>query len=81
MATSKTRASLLITAAIAAAGRGPTVARALGMAANSVAAWGRTGRMPADKITPLCDLGGNVIAADEILRAIASDANPAREEA
>jgi hypothetical protein len=64
-------AEQLITAAIAAAGRGPAVARAFGLAENTVTKWGRQGKMPAHWIYDLCRMGNNTVQPAAILEAMA----------
>jgi hypothetical protein len=70
-------ASQLIRAAIAAAGRGPQVAASLQISVSAVNNWIQTGRVPTEKIMPLCELGAFTIQPDQILSAIAREAKKA----
>jgi hypothetical protein len=64
------RAAQLIRAAIAAAGRSPTVARRFGLSVAAVNAWAKRGNMPADRIVPLCEMGGHAVQPMQLLEAI-----------
>jgi transposase-like protein len=69
----------LIMAAIAAAGRTARVSRAFGVSAGTVGNWARSGRMPAEKIHGLCNLGGMAVRPEAILEAIAREADPIKQ--
>lgn len=60
----------LILAAIAAAGRSPIVAERLGVSQQAVHAWARRGYVPAERIKPLCALGGFAVQPDQLLDAM-----------
>lgn len=64
----------LISAAVAAAGRPKKVGPALGCTPQAVSLWTVNGRVPLDKVHPLCDLGNRVITAGQILDAMAREA-------
>lgn len=66
-------AARLIRAAIAAAGRGPAVAKALGITTAAVNNWAMNGRIPADRIKPLCDMGHNIVTPVQILDALSRE--------
>jgi DNA-binding transcriptional regulator YdaS (Cro superfamily) len=61
----------LARAAVAAAGRSPAVAEALGVSTQAVSRWMSTGYIPAERIQPLCDLGRNIVTPAQILDALA----------
>ena len=64
----------LIKVAVEAAGGRIKAAQALGVSPWTVTGWQRTRRMPADKIRPLCSLGG-VLTPEQILAYIEKCAN------
>jgi hypothetical protein len=74
----KPTAQQLITAAIAAAGRSNRVAQAFGISEAAVSAWGRTGRIPADRIAGLCNMGGNAVRPEAIVEALGREAEESR---
>lgn len=71
------RASQLIRAAIAAAGRSPAVARRFGLSVQAINAWTKRGYVPAEKITPLCEMGGYAVQPMAILEAITRERSAA----
>jgi hypothetical protein len=66
-------AAELIRAAVAAAGRPVKVGPALGCSAQAVSQWCIAGRVPLDRIIPLCELQ-RVVTSDQILDAMAREA-------
>lgn len=70
----KPTAHRIIRAAISAAGGGARVSAAMGLGRSTPALWAHRGAIPAEHIKPLCDLGGNVVTADQILEALARQA-------
>lgn len=70
----KPTARQLIAAAIAAAGKGPAVARAMGIEEATVRAWAARSRVPADRIHRLCQLGNYTIRPEALLEAIGREA-------
>jgi hypothetical protein len=63
-------ASTLIAPALTAAGRSQKVAAYFGLTSQAVNAWASRGRMPANYIKPLCDLGTNIVTPVAILEAM-----------
>lgn len=64
----------VIRAAIAAAGGVSKAAELLGLASPAVSGWISRGTVPAARIKPLCDLGGNVVTPAQILDAMTREA-------
>lgn len=63
-------AKQIIKAAIAAAGGVQSIAETLGIERGTVYCWAQRGRISVDHIKPLCDLGGGLVKADQILEAM-----------
>lgn len=64
----------VIRAAIAAAGGTQKAGQCMGITSQAVSGWAASGRVPAERIKPLCDLGGNVVTPLQILDAMAREA-------
>lgn len=64
------RASQVIRAAIAAAGKAPAVAKRFGLSVQAVNAWAKRGYVPAERIQPLCEMGGHAVQPMQLLEAI-----------
>ena len=64
----------VIKAALAAAGGHLKAGSALGISSQAVSDWSASGKMPANRIIPLCNLGGNVVTPVQILEALAREA-------
>lgn len=67
-------AQQVIRAAVAAAGGHLKASEALGLSSAAISGWTSSGKMPASRILPLCELGGNVITPVQILEALAREA-------
>ena len=72
--TDQPTAQQVIRAAVAAAGGPQKAAAKFGIASQNVSAWIARGRVPADKIKRLCDLGANVVEPSQILEALEREA-------
>jgi hypothetical protein len=57
----------LIKVAITAAGGRETVAREFGITAWGVGNWTKTAGIPANRIRRLCELGDNIVSAEQLL--------------
>jgi hypothetical protein len=77
----KPTARQVIRAAIAAAGGSPRISEALGIGEGTVSAWTARGSVPARWVQPLCELGGHVVKAEQLLEAMAREGRAARERA
>lgn len=57
----------LIKVAVEAAGGRSQVAKAWNLSPWTITGWQREGRMPVEKIRPLCALGGGVVTPEQLL--------------
>ena len=64
-------AQQIIRAAVAAAGGNLKAGAALGISSAAISGWTSIGSIPASRILPLCELGGNVITPFQILDVLA----------
>lgn len=64
-------AQQIIRAAVAAAGGNLKAGAALGISSAAISGWTSIGSIPASRILPLCELGGNVITPLQILDVLA----------
>lgn len=70
----------LIKLAVTAAGGREAVSKAMGVSVWGVGHWCKSGRVPTEKIRPLCDLGSNVISVDQVLSYIEAQARDDSQE-
>lgn len=71
---SKPTARQLIRAAVAAAGGQTNVGITQGIRPQAVGHWIRTGRVPTERIIPLCEAGANVVQPTQLLDAMTREA-------
>ena len=71
---SEPTADQVVRAAVGAAGGVSKVASGFGLSAAAVSGWLDRARVPVEKITRLCAMGGNAIRPEQILEAIERDA-------
>lgn len=64
----------LIRAAVAAAGGATNFGKALRIKPQAISQWVRLGRVPTDRIIPLCEAGANVVTHTQILEAMTREA-------